>query len=360
VSVAPTAAAQARLLAALAVGSRRPALRRLGGAFTGAASVSEVVIAEVPATMAGPAGGGPWPALVLCNGVTRRGRHHPAVRRFAHALARAGHLVLVPDPPGLAHGELGDPTVTALVAVCAAVADRPDCRGGRVGLLGVSTGTTLALLVAEDPRMADRVSIVAGTAPLTDLANTVRLATTGFHRAGGALHPYRPAPFLPLVISRSLVAGLPAGPDRDLLGSTLAAVDDDDPDPLATLRTLRPGELGPVPRAVLDLLRNTDPERFDGLYSALPAPFRAGIDRLSPIAGAGRLRAPVELASAPEDKYFPLEESLALQRAAPGVHVTVSAMLGHAGPDLSLASLAELARIDAFGVRVLRAAAANV
>jgi hypothetical protein len=53
-------------------------------------------------------------------------------------------------------------------------------------------------------------------------------------------------------------------------------------------------------------------------------------------------------------------ESLALQRAAPRVRVTVSAILGHSGPDLSLASLADLARIDAFGVRVLRAAAANL
>jgi hypothetical protein len=40
--------------------------------------------------------------------------------------------------------------------------------------------------------------------------------------------------------------------------------------------------------------------------------------------------------------------------------VTVSAMLRHSGPDLSLARLADLARIDAFGVPVLRAAAANL
>lgn len=358
----PAVAAQARLLAAFAVGSGRPALRRLGGAVTGAATVSEIVIADVPATIARPAGRGPRPALVLCNGVTRRGRHHPAVRRFAHALARAGHLVVVPDPPGLALGELGDPTVRALVAVCAAVAGRPDCRGGRVGLLGVSTGTTLALLVAEDPGMADRVSIVAGTAPLTDLANTVRLATTNVYRDGGGLHSYRPAPFLPLVISRSLVAGLPAGTDRELLRSTLAAVDDDDPDPLVSLRALRAETLGATARAVLELLVNTDPDRFDDLYTALPEPIRAGIDRLSPVVGAARLRAPVELASAPRDKYFPLAESRALARAATGtrVTVTVSAMLGHSGPDLSLASLADFARIDAFGVRVLRAAAADV
>ena len=124
-TVPPAAAAQGRLLAAFAVGSGRPAVRRLGGAVTGAAVVSEAVIAGVPAMVARPARPGPRPALVLCNGVTRRGRHHPAVRRFAHALARAGHLVVVPDPPGLTRGELGDATVTGLVAACAAVADRP-------------------------------------------------------------------------------------------------------------------------------------------------------------------------------------------------------------------------------------------
>jgi dienelactone hydrolase len=356
------AGAQARLLAAFASASGWPAVRGAANVATGAPSLSDAVLAGVPMTVARPAGRGPWPALVFCNGVTRRGRRHPAVRRFAYALARAGHLMVVPDPLGLALGELGDPTVAALVAATEAVAERQDCRGGRVGLLGVSTGTTLALLVAAEPDIAERISVVAGTAPLTDLANTVRLATTGVYRDRGVLHPYRPAPFLPLVISRSLVAGLPAGPDRDLLRSTLAAVDDDDPDPLVTLRALRAETLGATGHAVLELLVNTDADRFDDLYATLPEPIRAGIDRLSPVVGAAGLRAPVELASAPRDKYFPLAESRALARAAIGtrVTVTVSAMLGHSGPDLSLASLGDLARIDALGVRVLRAAAADL
>src|SRR5829696_5769873 len=90
-------------------------------------------------------------------------------------------LVAKPDLPGLTTDEITEETVSSTVEVAQAVADRPDAESGRIGLIGVSTGATLALLVAEDEEVRDRVSVVAGVAPYTDIQTVLNIATTGHY-----------------------------------------------------------------------------------------------------------------------------------------------------------------------------------
>jgi hypothetical protein len=196
---------------------------------------------------------------------------------------------------------------------------------------------------------------VAGLAPFADLRGMVQLATTGSYLQDERRVTHEAGPFLALVIARSLAVGV-AGQGGERMRALLAAVDDDDPDPLAQLRLADPGSLGGDGAALRSLLLNTDPARFAELYAALPTVIRSGVERLSPLAGADRLRAPVELASAPTDKYFPVAESQVLAARSPLVRLTVSPALGHHRPDVSVAGAAELIRLNAFGVRVFRAA----
>ncbi|MGH2995290.1 MAG: alpha/beta hydrolase family protein, partial [Gaiellaceae bacterium] len=303
--------AQARAVVVLASTLDTPVLGWGAERLTREPDVLETTVAGTPATVARPGGGGPWPALVIVNGATVLGRREPALQRFVRGLARAGYLAVLPDLPGLANGEVGRRTVAATVAVARSVADSPDARHGRVGLVGVSVGTSLALLAAEDPSLADSVSIVAGTAPYADLAELIRLATTGHYREGNLLVPYEVDPFLAVAAARSLAAALPPGPERSALTSLAAEIDEDADDPLAPLRTLPLEALGPDARSLLELLGNRDPQRFDALYAALPAEARTEIARLSPLTHAERLRAPVELASAPDDPYVPPAEARA-------------------------------------------------
>jgi pimeloyl-ACP methyl ester carboxylesterase len=351
------AVAQARLLVVLATTSTAPLLRGVAKLATAEPRLEEIVVAGVPTTLARPGRARPCAMLVFVNGVTARGRRHPDVQRLARALARAGFLVLIPDLTGLARGEITEGTVAAAVAVGCAAADRPEALDRRIGLLGVSVGATVALLAAEDRRLAERVSAVAGIAPYTDWVNVVRLATTGTYPNGKALDRYPVPAFLGLVVARSLAAGLPEGADRDLLRATLATVEADALDPLAELRRFPRAGLSPSALAVLDLTLNRDPGRFDTLYAALPAEMRAAGARLSPLAGADRLRAPIELASAPCDRYFPPAESRALARAASSIRVTVTSALAHADPRIGLRDLRGLAQLWGFGVRALRSMA---
>jgi len=337
---------EAHLRAAVALSSvpRFAPLDMAIGLATAEPSAAGESIAGVPALLMRPGRGSTWPALVLLNGVTARGRHHPQVQRLATGLARAGFLVCVPDPPGLARGPLAAATVAATNRVVTNVADRADVRGGQVGLVGVSIGATLALLAAEDPSLTGRISIVGGIAPHVDFVNAVRLATTA-----------DVPPLLPLLVARSLFAGLPPSDERAALLTQLDEVADDDPDPLQTVAGLHADRNVEL---VARLLSNRDPARFDRLYASLPADVQAEIQRLSPLSAAERLHAPVELAVGRDDKYLLVGESRALARAATNTHVrvTVTAALDHAVPKLSLSELDGLFQFDGWAVRVLEAA----
>jgi pimeloyl-ACP methyl ester carboxylesterase len=342
--------AQARTLGVLALTGKVPVLAWATREVTDAPHVEDELVAGVPTTVYRPGGGSGWPRLVFLNGVTARGRHHPDVERLANALARVGFLVFVPDPPGLAEGEVTERTLAATVAVIEAA-------GGRVGLVGVSVGATLGLLAAEEPRLANRITLVAGIAPYSDLENVARLATTGDTLENGRLVPYAVKSFMQLVTARSFVAALPPSADRSRLLAELQRLHEGSPEPLAPFRRMQPAQVVPSARALVELLANRDPTRFDQLYAALSPALRTSIARLSPLSGADRLRAPVEIASAPHDKYFPLSETRALARAATNAHVrlTVTSTLHHAIPSFSVSDVADLFRFDGWAVRSLEA-----
>jgi pimeloyl-ACP methyl ester carboxylesterase len=348
--------AETRLLGALSAGSGRRALGPARALFSQSVEVSDAAVAGIPATVARPVRGSAWPTVVFANGVTARGRFHPAVRRLAESLAAAGLRVVVPDPPGLATGALSVAMADGLAAVVADLAGDGAAAGGTVGLLGVSVGGTMALLVAEDMRVADRVSIVGALAPCTDLPNGIRLATTGVQLRRGRLVAYWPGPLMAMVAARSLLTALPAGAERERLLAAVPAVSDggDPAEPLTALfQTARSGVSAAAESAVA-LLANHDPTRFDRLYGALPAGVRDQLDRLSPIRGAAALSCPVELAIGPHDTYFPVAEALDLARESPRVRVTVTPVLAHADSDLRRAGAGELLELHRLALRILR------
>jgi pimeloyl-ACP methyl ester carboxylesterase len=330
-----------------------PVLKWIAAAATEEPRVEETRIAGQEATIVRPSSGDRWPAVVFANGATEEGRLHQDVQRLARGLARADFLVVVPELPGLRRGEITLRTLEALVQVARTTAGRADAEDGRVGFIGVSVGSSLALAAAEDPGLAGRVSALAGIAPYADLKEVARLATTGYIRSGGTLRAYDADDFVLLAVARSLASSLPPGPGRDRILAQLAEIPNEQDDPLAGF-TIHPNADAGA-RTLFELLSAGDPHDFDRLWRRLPLRVREHAELLSPISRADRLTMPVELATSPRDDYFPVSESRRLARASKHVRVTVTESLSHALPEPSLDGLGAAFRFDGFVVRSLRA-----
>ena len=200
------------------------------------------------------------------------------------------------------------------------------------------------------------MTVVADVAPYADIKTVVNLATTGHYSKDGEPVPYEVDPFLSNYILRSLIATLPDEKDRDVLLAELGKVDWSDPEPLVGF--CEDGRCDPCPCAesVADLLSNRDPERFEELYAALPDDMLSDLEKISPLAGDGRLEAPIELISSPQDKYFPISESYAVAKIAPHHRVTATEALDHAELNLNPENALAFADVHGFVVRSLRQA----
>jgi len=346
--------AQARLPLGLAAAYDGPVLGSIVGVLAGKVREEDAEVGGVPASVFRPGRGrGPWPAVVLFPGITRRGRAHPALRAIGRGLAAAGRVAIVAEPEGLATGELTPTSVLQARAAVEAALSRPDVVRGHAALVGVSGGGTLALLTAADPSLEERVSMVLALAPLNDVSEAIRVITTGVYRAGDTLVPFASGDFFKLVIAKSVVACLPQGDERTALRSRLLSLDDYAPEPLACLRGWPRDGLGAPARAVVELLSNDVSERFDDLYAALPEALRTGVDLLSPITVATQITAPVELVVARADKYIALADALSFAEACPTARLTILESLTHVVPTISPTAARDLARFDGILVRLL-------
>jgi acetyl esterase/lipase len=347
--------AQARAVVVISSVLDAPVLTPAVRATSGEPYLSDTRLAGYPSLVAKPAGEGPWPAIFVVNGAVPEGRELPAVRNLAEGFARAGYLAVVPDLPGLTEDRITPQTVDAAAEAARKISTRPDAENGEVAMVGVSTGATLALLAAEDPTLDGKVSVVAGVAPFSNMETVLSVATTAhYRRPDGKLVRYEAAPFLSYVVARSLVAALPPGEDRRTLSAEISSVGRENPDPLHELRSSRTDDLGPKARSVVRLLANRDPERFEDLYAALPDGVIHDLEVLSPLAGKEKISAPVELATGPQDAYFPPSESYAVERVAPQCRVTVTPALDHAELDVSPEDIPAFLTFDGFVVRSLR------
>src|ERR687895_1955678 len=351
--------AQARSVVVISSVLNAPVLTPAAEAVSGEPGFEDVPVAGNPTLVARPAGEGPWPAIFLVNGTVPEGRKLPEVRNLAEGFARAGYLVVVPDLPGLTEDTITPQTADATAQVAREISERPDVEDGKLALVGVSTGATLALLAAEDSALRGKVSLIAGVAPYSNIKTVLSLATTGhYRRSDGEMIRYQADSFLSYVVARSLVAALPPGEDKLTLAAELERAGRESPDPLSGFSARRTDDLGPGAKSVVRLLANRNPERFAALYANLPDDVRHDLEELSPLAGTEQIRVPVELVTGPRDKYFPTSQSYALERVAPQRRVTVTGALDHAKLEVSPEDIQAFATFDAFVVRSLRTARA--
>jgi acetyl esterase/lipase len=346
--------ARVRALVLLAIVLDVPIASRIVRALTPEPRIEQFEIDGVPVEVVVPARRGPHPAFLFVNGAHPERRKEPVVQRLSRGLARAGFMTVVPDLPGLGEGEITTRLPDALAAVARYAVERPDVRGGRVALVGASTGASLALIAAARPELAGRISLVAAVAPFANLDKMICLTTTRHYEEEHGFVPYEVSELSRRVVARSLVASLECE-DRGRLLAELTRMEREGVDPLEELPK-RPG-LSAKAQAVARVLANRDPVAFGTLCEDLPPEVCELMRRLSPLHAAPSVSAAVEVVVPPADDYFPFGEAAALARALPDVRLTVTRVLDHTRPTASRETVGEFADFDRFVVRSLAVAA---
>lgn len=164
----------------------------------------------------------PAPGWVLLHGVTRPGPDHPAIVRFASALACAGAAVLVPDISAWRRLDLDPgPARSALIRAAKHMCSDPAVRPGGVVLVGLSFGFPQVLRVGGQLAAEGLVRGLAGFGSYCRLADTLRFGLTGQFRWRGTTRYLRPDPYGRWVVAANYLHRVPGYGDAECVSSAL-------------------------------------------------------------------------------------------------------------------------------------------
>ncbi len=248
--------------------------------------------------------------LLLVHGVNPSGKDDEQLMLLAKDLARAGFLVLVPDLEGVKNLRIRITDAEDILQSFLYLS-RAEHAGSRGGMMGISCGAGPMLLAAADPRMRDKVSVVATVGGYYDLRNVLSFALTGACEYGGHRGYVRPEASLRWMFAYRNLDLLRSSDDREKLRKIIEKRNRYE---VATAESLAKS-LGPEGRALHAFLVNTDQERFALLYENLPLPVREYVYQLSPARAIKYITASFIITHGIDDYSVPYTESMRLADA---------------------------------------------
>lgn len=289
------------------------------------------------------------PGWVLLHGMTRTGRNHLSLVRFARALAASGGTVLVPEVPDWVALRLAPHrTVGAVEAGVAAL--EADARvTGRPGLMGFSFGGPQALRASMDPALAGRLACVSSFGGYGALERTVGFLLTGVHEWEGARHRVKPDPYGRWIVAANYLPHVPGYEGTEPVAEALRevaawagdhAVESWDP----AVDGVKDAQAAALPRDLRTLFRFFAPPAAEDPPTPSPETDRwaralaeAGVaaDPLLALPHQLEIPVPVHLVHGRNDHLIPFSEALRLARRirAPELSVTVTGLFAHSAGD---------------------------
>jgi acetyl esterase/lipase len=279
-----------------------------------------------------PAHGAKHAGVVFSMGAPPLALDDPRLVRIAEDSARAGVVMLVPFSDRLDEMRIEPEEIDALVAEFQYVMGLPQVDATRVGFFGASVGGSLALVAAEDPRIADGVDHVVSFGAYFDALDTFGAIVTHHIGYGTVSESWDPQSHAERVVAHQLIDRLDDTHDQELLTRKFIDYDEPTPRELATL--------SPPGRIAYDFLTNRDPAAVGWLIQRLPPSTVAEFDELSPRTGIDRMKAELFIVHDRADPYIPYTESRRLKdalagRATPRAHFDELRLFEHVEPKLN-------------------------
>lgn len=292
------------------------------------------------------------PGWVVLHGVTRPGRHHPTLLRFANTLASTGAAVLVPEIPEwrellLAPDEAAATIRASVLRLSGTTGVVPD----RIGIMGFSLGVPQVLLAARDPALEGRLRGVAGFGGYGDLDRTIDFLFRGEHEWKGESYTADPDPYGRWIVGGNYLTLIPEYADAGDVSEALLTL-------ARRAGDLQVGAWAKCYDSVKEELRETIHPDRRALFSAFaPTSGTASPDEASarlvpalaeaarratpysePMSFLDQISVPVRLVHGRGDRLIPFSESLRLAEAFPremDVRVYLTNLFAHSQQDAS-------------------------
>jgi dienelactone hydrolase len=281
----------------------------------------------MPVDIYRPGDGKAHGAMILSPGAPPLEPDDSRLTRLAGDVARAGFVMLIPFSPDLENEMIYPREVDALVAEFQYLQQQPYVKQDKIGYIGVSVGSPLALLAAADSRINDDVAYAVSFGGYYDATDVLKSVTTGRISYDGVDEAWVPDQHSVDVMSEQVINRLSDASDRDIL---LGALVDREPGAAGKL-----WQLTPEGRAAFELLTNKDPSRVDELLARLPTEPRQALDDLSLGGKLQGLHAETFILHDKTDHFVPYTESRRLRDALQGqvkLHFTEVDIFEHVEP----------------------------
>jgi dienelactone hydrolase len=276
--------------------------------------------------------GGKRGAILLTHGIIEEGKNDARLVRFAHSLARAGFVVLVPDLKGMKSFRILFSDVDDIVAsVHHLLALKDIVDETKIGIMGFSYAAGPTIMAAADPSLRDRVKFVVSFGGYYDPIDVIRFITTGYYEYGDEKGFLQPQPYGKWVFFMNNVDYVENGKDRKILREIFKNEE------MNTAANAAPllAELSPQGKYLYELLMNKDPKRVDDLFDKIDPQVRDYLRKLSVAPLIPSVHARFLVGHGTTDTLIPYTESLRLADAVKDktrVHLAILRLFAHVDP----------------------------
>ncbi|HLE82614.1 MAG TPA: hypothetical protein VJA25_15295, partial [Dehalococcoidia bacterium] len=212
-------------------------------------------------TLFRPAGNQRYGAVILFLGINPD-MENQTLLRLATGLAREGIVVLLPWPVQLTQGRISYEEVEAIVGAFRFLQDQPYVNPQRIGLVGFSVGSSLALIAAADPAISQDLRFVNAFGGYYSAESLFWAMTTRQIELDGSTEPWEPTHDALVWFSQQLINSIEDAETRSSLERAFVSGEPLAPAEVEALSL--PG------RMVYEALTNRDPQRAGELFQALP------------------------------------------------------------------------------------------
>lgn len=287
------------------------------------------------------------PGWIAIGGVSRRGRFHPQLSRFAEALASSGAAVLVPEIPEWTRLNVSPRVVAPTIRACVdRLESLPGVIPGRYGGIGFSFGAPSVAAAASLPEIREYMAGIVLFGGYCSLERTLNCQLTGQHEWSGVDYSLSPDPYGRWVVASNHLTDVPGHEDAGDVAAALRQL-------AAAASDQRISAWEPHHDQMISDLREALPSRrrslFDCFATASDAA-RPAIDRcseiatklteacrrveplLDPVVNLREVCVPTQVIHGHGDRLVPFTEGLRLMEELPSDcqrGVTVTKMFAH-------------------------------